>query len=188
MWMNETEQELVRMVLSGRTEAFEPLVAPYRGQLLGLASRMTGNREDGLEVVQEAMWKAFRHLRRYDPKRSFRNWLFRIAVNEVRDKLRASKRERELMARAAREAEAAPEPGVEGEGRELRSDLERFLAALRPRERAVFVLRDLEELSVRETAEVLACSEISVRVHLCAARRKLRDLMRPDGPRQKEER
>ena len=88
MRMNETEKELIAMVLSGRTEAFEPLVTPYRGQLLALASRLTRNREEALEVAQEALLRAFRSLGRFDASRSFRNWLFQIAANEARDRYR----------------------------------------------------------------------------------------------------
>ena len=88
MRMNETEKELVEMVLSGRTEAFEPLVTPYRQPLLALAYRLTRNREEALEVAQEALLRAFRSLGRFDVSRSFRNWLFQIAANEARDRFR----------------------------------------------------------------------------------------------------
>src|SRR4030065_1758100 len=103
MRMNETEKELVAMVLSGRTEAFEPLVTPYRGPLFALAYRLTRNREEALEVAQEALLRAFRHLRQYDPARSFRNWLFQIAANEARDRLRKSTREKAAMEGAVHE-------------------------------------------------------------------------------------
>jgi len=62
------------------------------------------------------------------------------------------------------------------------------LAALSPREREVFVLRDLEELDIRETSRVLGCSGLSVRVHLSAARRKLRGVLRRDLPRLEDRR
>ena len=74
------------MVLGGRTEAFEPLVTPYRGPLLALAARLTANREEALDVVQEAFLRAYRSLRSFDPERSFRNWLFQIAANAARDR------------------------------------------------------------------------------------------------------
>ena len=79
------------MVLSGRTEAFEPLVSPYRRPLLALAYRLTRDREDAREVAQEAFLKAFRSLARYDVSRSFRNWLFQIAANEARDRRRRAR-------------------------------------------------------------------------------------------------
>jgi RNA polymerase sigma-70 factor (ECF subfamily) len=194
MRMNETEKELIAMVLSGRTEAFEPLVTPYRGQLLALASRLTRNREEAMDVAQEALLRAYRSLGRFDAARSFRNWLFQIAANEARDRYRRSVREHAVFrtvvdrapAAATRSAAAGPEAGHDR--RELRAGLMRSLAALSPREREVFVLRDLEELDIRETSRVLGISSLSVRVHLSTARRKLRETIRRDFPHLEAER
>ncbi len=184
--MNETEQELITMVLSGRAEAFEPLVTPYRGPVLALAYRLTRDREEAREVAQEALLKAYRSLRRFDPSRSFRNWLFQIAANEARDRLRKAKRERLAFEDAARWVPPADPPESGLERRELRSRITRALDALGPREREVFVLRDLEELDIRETARALGCSSISVRVNLSSARRKVREVLQGD-PRHRED-
>src|SRR4030065_66498 len=97
MRMNETEKELVEMVLSGRTEAFEPLVTPYRRPLLALACRLTRNREEALEVTQEAFLRAFRSLARYDVSPSFKNWLFQVAANEAPDRTRKRTRDKAAL-------------------------------------------------------------------------------------------
>jgi len=192
--MNETEKELVAMVLAGRTEAFEPLVSPYRRPLLGLAWRLTRNAEDAREVAQEALLKAFRSLAGYDASRSFRNWLFQIAANEARDRYRKRARETaafgDVVERShfATTGSAANGPEAGRERQEISSDILRSLAVLSPREREVLVLRDLEELDVRETARALGCSNLSVRVHLSAARRKLREVLRRDFPHLEERR
>jgi RNA polymerase sigma-70 factor (ECF subfamily) len=186
MRMNETEKELVAMVLAGRTEAFEPLVAPYRGPLLALAFRLTGNREDAKEVAQEALLRSFKYLRRYDASRSFRNWLFQIAANHARDRLRRKRREADMADRAVHELAPGADPESGRRAREIRSDLEKCLSVLGPREREVFVLRDLEELDIRETARALGCSSVSVRVNLSSARRKIRDAIRTLCPHLEE--
>jgi RNA polymerase sigma-70 factor (ECF subfamily) len=186
MRMNETEKELIDMVLSGRTEAFEPLVTPYRGPLLALAARLTRNREEALEVCQEALLRAYRSLARFDVSRSFKNWLFQIAANEARDRYRKRTRERAALPAAAEQARAAADPEAGQDRRELRDGIMRALAALSPREREVFVLRDLEELDIRETSRALGCSSLAVRVHLSAARRKLRETIRRDSPHLEE--
>lgn len=183
--MNETEQELIAMVLSGRAEAFEPLVTPYRGPVLALAYRLTRDREEAREVAQEALLRAYRSLARFDVSRPFRNWLFQIAANEARDRLRKAKRERAAFEHAARRVPAADPPEAGLERREARSRIVRALDALAPREREVFVLRDLEELDIRETARALGCSSVSVRVNLSSARRKIREALR-GGPRRGE--
>ena len=186
------------MVLAGRTEAFEPLVTPYRGPLLALAARLTRNREEALEVTQEALLRAFRSLGRFDPSRSFRNWLFQIAANEARDRYRRTARERAAFAdvvdrapsaisgsaAATRSSRTNPEAGHDQN--ELRTGIMRSLSALSPREREVFVLRDLEEFDIRETSRVLGCSMLSVRVSLSSARRKLREAIRRDHPHLEE--
>jgi RNA polymerase sigma-70 factor, ECF subfamily len=182
MRMNETEKELVDMVLAGRAEAFEPLLSPYRGPLLALASRLTGNREEALEVVQETLLRAYRSLGRYDAARPFRNWLFQIAANEARDRYRKKVRERASLDEASGLARTADDPEAGQDRRELRAGIVRSMAVLSPREREVFVLRDLEALDIRETSRVLGCSSLSVRVHLSAARRKLREAIRRDFP------
>jgi RNA polymerase sigma-70 factor, ECF subfamily len=186
MRMNETEKELVAMVLSGRTEAFEPLVTPYRGPLLALAYRLTRNREEALEVAQEALLRAFRSLTRYDISRSFRNWLFQIAANEARDRLRKKTRETAALENALQDAPGSTNPEADRDCREMRSDILRCLAVLSPREREVFVLRDFEELDIKETARALGCSSISVRVNLSSARRKLRETIRDNFPHLEE--
>lgn len=182
------------MVLSGRTEAFEPLVTPYRGQLLALASRLTRNREEALDVAQEALLRAYRSLAGFDVSRSFRNWLFQIAANEARDRYRKKKRESAALRDAADGGPLAmtgtsvTEPEAGQDRQELRAGILRSLAALSPREREVVVLRDLEELDIRETSRVLGISSLSVRVHLSSARRKLRETIRRDFPHLEVER
>ncbi|MGZ5556447.1 MAG: RNA polymerase sigma factor, partial [Candidatus Aminicenantales bacterium] len=69
---------------------------------------------------------------------------------------------------------------------EIRADIKRALVSLSPREREVFVLRDLEEFDIRETSRVLGCSTLSVRVNLSSARRKLREAIRRDFPHLEE--
>jgi RNA polymerase sigma-70 factor (ECF subfamily) len=188
MRMNESEKELIAMVLAGRPEAFEPLVSPYRGPLLALATRLTRNREEALDVAQEALFRAFRALGRFDVSRSFRNWLFQIAANEARDRYRRKAREQAAFQAVAGQEPAAAtgstatDPEAGQDRRELRADILRALDALSPREREVFTLRDLEELDIRETSRVLGCSGLAVRVHLSSARRKLREAFRRDHP------
>ena len=174
------------MVLAGRAEAFAPLVTPYRGPVLALAFRLTRDREVAREVAQEAFLKAYRSLRRFDVRRPFRNWLFQIAANEARDRLRVRAREQAALRDAAEGSAAAPGPEAGQDRRELRADLVRLLGALSPREREVVVLRDLEELDIRETSRVLGCSAVAVRVHLSKARRKLGDLIQRDFPHLEE--
>ena len=183
------------MVLAGRPDAFEPLVTPYRRPLLAFTWRLTRDAEEARDVAQEALLRAYRSLARYDTGRSFRNWLFQIAANEARDRLRKARRERFALEAAALERPdgaaagtgvARRGPEADRERAEVRSGIMGLLGLLGPREREVFVLRDLEELDIRETARALGCSAISVRVNLSSARRKLREAIRRDFPHLEE--
>jgi RNA polymerase sigma-70 factor (ECF subfamily) len=177
--MNDREKKLVEMVLAGKTGAFEPLVLPYRTSLLSFAYRMTGNMEDAKETAQETLMRAFKYLPRYDARRSFRNWLLGILVNEAR-KLRADRADAPLSLETEAETERAlaangPAPGDAHAARETRSQLMECLTALTAREKEIFLLRDIEELSIAEAAKALGASSISVRVNLSRARKKIKD-------------
>ena len=188
MRMRDTEKELVEMVLSGRSEAFEPLVTPYRQPLLALAYRLTRNWEDAKEVAQEAFLRAYKHLGRYDSSRSFRNWLFQIAANEARDRARRKHRETAAMAEVETKVKDGPSPESGRAAREFRADIEKCLSSLSHREREVFILRDIEDLDIKETAKILGLSSVSVRVHLSSARRKIRETIRDKYPHLEVER
>ena len=166
----------MEMVLAGNPGAFETLVKPYRQSLLGLAFRLTGNEEDAKEAVQEALMRAFRYLRGFDRNQSFRNWLLRILVNASRKHAAKNTPAVGLDEKAA-VAEPGAGPADQYQRRELRSRLIDCLTVLSAREREVFLLRDLEDRDIKETALILGCSSVSVRVHLSAARRKIKDEM-----------
>ena len=171
--------------MSGDLSAFEPLVTPYRQALLGLAYRITRNSEDAKEVAQEAFLRAFKYLKSFDLSKDFKRWLFQILVRAARNhRYRVSKYEDMTMSDPAREFAAGggddPERGRDGD--EIRSRLADCLGVLTPREREVFVLRDIEDLNIRESARILGCSAISVRVHLSAARKKIRDEIKQRHP------
>jgi RNA polymerase sigma-70 factor (ECF subfamily) len=180
--MDEKEKELIAMILAGETEAFAELIFPYREKILTLAYRLTNNEQDALDIAQETFLRAFRYLRHYNFRYSFRHWLLQIAVNEAKNILRRRYRENkakvnllEIM-RQGKENQPAANSSLKSKP-ELMTDLESYLKFLTLRERQVLVLRDLEGLSIKETASLLRCSSLSVRVNLSRARNKIRQLM-----------
>jgi RNA polymerase sigma-70 factor, ECF subfamily len=183
--MDAKEMALIERVLAGDTAAFEPLVAPYRGALIGLASRIVWNPEDAREVAQEALLKAFRYLRSCDPRLGFRNWLYQIVANTARG-FRQKQGDARLGIAQAGPAWVKGSATESFEKRHERAEsearLRQCLDVLSAREREVFWLREIEELSVEDTAGVLHCSSISVRVHLNHARRKVLERFRSKYP------
>jgi len=183
--MDERERALVERVLNGDRDAFEPLVTPYRRPLLGLAYRMTRNWEDAKEITQETFLRAFKYLANVDFQKSFRNWIYQILINTARhlkkkqavqERLRHDGLEPDLLADSRNNPE---QPQLD---QELRSQLADCLDALSDREREIFLLRDIEGWNIKETAGVLRCSSISVRVHLSAARRKIKERIKEKYP------
>lgn len=171
---------MVELVLSGRTEAFEPLVTPYRKLLLTLAYRLSRNVEEAKEISQETLLRAFRYLRSFDRKRSFKNWLLQVEMNVWRASRKKSADEATLRELAASHAQENPEAGLAGD--EVRNQVLSCLDGLSPREKEIFLLRDIEDVNIKETARILRISGVSVRVHLSRARQKIRECIRERFP------
>jgi RNA polymerase sigma-70 factor, ECF subfamily len=147
------------------------LEAAYRefgGEVWRAIMAYAGGRRD---VADEAVAEAFAQAgRRLDSVRSLRPWVFRAAFRIASGELRRAGRSTSLA-----EADAMPVEDAYG------TDLVERLAELSPRQRRVFLLRELLGYSTGETAELLGSSEVSVRVHLHAARRRLRELLIAGG-------
>ena len=171
---------MVELVLNGQTEAFEPLVTPYRKLLLTLAYRLSRNTEAAKEISQETLLRAFRYLRSFDRKRSFKNWLLQIEMNVWRAASKKGADEATLRELAASHALENPEAKQAGD--EVRRQVLSCLDGLSPKEREVFLLRDIQEMSIEETAQILRTSALSVRVHLSRARQKIRECVRERFP------
>ncbi len=178
--MNPKENRLIELVLGGRTEAFEPLVTPYRKLLLTLAYRLSRNTEEAKEISQETLLRAFRYLRAFDRKRAFKNWLLQIEMNVWRASRKKGADEATLRELAASYRPENPEAGQAAD--EARRQVLSCLDMLSPKETEVFLLRDIEEMSIKETARTLRTSAISVRVHLSRARQKIRDKVKEKYP------
>jgi RNA polymerase sigma-70 factor (ECF subfamily) len=178
--MDERESRLIELVLRGNVEAFEPLVTPYRKTILTLAYRLSRDEEEAKEISQDTLLRAFRYLRTYETRKSFKNWLLQILVNVWRNS-----RKKRIETGALGESHPAPAAGDPAETRlraEIRAQLLACLDILSPREREVFLLRDIEERSVKETAQILGSSPLSVRVHLSSARKKIRERIKEKFP------
>jgi len=171
--MNENER--IAACLAGRIEEFRDIVDAYQSPVIALALNILGNREDAEDACQETFIQVYRHLAEYDPRRSFRTWIFMILHRRCLDVIRGKKRFRAFFAKAARESipEAAdpPPPAVGGSlSREIRH-------ALQPKERAALALWANEGLTAVEIAAVMECAPSTARVHLFHARRKLKALI-----------
>lgn len=175
----------IQLVRQGQTENFDRIVRRYTPILYSLSYRMLGDPEKAEDAVQDVFLKAYRSLAAFDSSRRFYSWIYTIAVNHLRS--------------LHRKAEKKPQPDIafEDDPREsirtdekyndpdttvVQSEGERLAQAALERidrkYREVFILRTVEELSVKETAEVLAIPENTVKTYLRRAREKLIEEMR----------
>jgi len=171
------DEELVAQVLDGNQRAFEALLARHEPPVLRVLRLLGVSSNDREDVAQEVFLRVFRFLGGFKPGNPFAGWVYRIAVNAVHDyRGRVGRRRRdEAEWMPGLEELAADEslPARRDLGMDLRRQLELALNVLSERERAVFVLREMEGLSTREVARSLGITGVTVRRHLGRARKSL---------------
>ena len=181
------EQELISQVQQGHNELFYELVKPYERRVYAAAMAILRNENDAEDVSQEAMLKALANIRQFRSEARFSTWLIQITVNEA---LMRRRKERRAMVEGIEDSrdedgEYTPRdfadwreiPSEALERKEVRQKLAEALASLDRKYREVFVLRDMEQLNIQETAEALGISVASVKTRLLRARLMLRDLL-----------
>lgn len=167
----DSEAELVRRARRGEVDAFEELYRGHVGRVFAICQRMVADPPLAEELTQEAFVRAWSKLGSFRGSSAFGTWLHRLAVNVAVDALRARRRWRE---RFSEEPPARP-PAAPRRDPAGALDLERSIAALPPRARAVFVLHDVEGYKHREIAGLLELSVGACKAHLHRARRRLRE-------------
>ena len=181
------ERELIDRCLAGDASAFEPLVERYRQRVWRLAYQLLHDREEAWDCAQEAFVRAFHSLASFRGQSAFYTWLFRITVNVATDRQRArGAQARAFGAERLPEEEwkrTMPDPGARPDQAatqsEQRERIRRALDALPPKARTIIMLSDVEGLSYREIAEVLACPIGTVMSRLHNARKRLKGLLGP---------
>ncbi len=181
---------MIASILAGDTQLYHELIRPHERKVYLMALSFLKNEADAEDVAQEAFLKAFRSLGSFRSEAKFSTWLISITLNEARSRLRRLSHHRtesldetsddgtEVISPALlRDWHEIPSEAVErGEVREM---LKAAVAGLSPIYRSVFILRDMEELSVNETAEALSISVAAVKVRLHRARIMLQKQLTP---------
>ena len=176
----QDETELARALLAGETNAFERFVDHFRFKVFHYSWLMCGRPEDAEEVAQETLLKVFENFDQLREPERVRAWVFRIAKNaclmQRRKSVFAPAHEFSLddLPPAAQLPGAAPQPEAIVLDSELRAVLDRVIAELPPIYRAVVLLRDLEELSTEETAQILDLGTDVVKTRLHRGRAAMR--------------
>jgi RNA polymerase sigma-70 factor (ECF subfamily) len=173
------DRELALKARGGDMVAFEVLVSRKTPPVVSLARRIVGNAEDARDVAQMVFLRVWKEIHRYDERFSLNTWLYRIATNLSIDFLRSARsRERAHGAtlHLVREREESTAGGATrtAEDRDLARLFEAVSGRLSEKQKAAFVLREMEDCDTRDIAEILGCGESTVRNHLFNARRILR--------------
>jgi RNA polymerase sigma-70 factor, ECF subfamily len=183
------EEQMIASVLSGDTEKYHDLIRPYEHSVYRMALSFMKNDSDAEDVAQEAFLSAFRNLAAFRGQAKFSTWLISITLNEARGRLR-----RQSLVRMDSLDETPEEgghvspallrdwrevPSESLERKEIREMLQAAIGGLAPIYREVVMLRDVEELSVEETATVLTISAASVKTRLHRARIMLQKVLAP---------
>ncbi|PYU39772.1 MAG: RNA polymerase subunit sigma-24 [Acidobacteria bacterium] len=188
----DSDGALVAAAKRGDTRAFEELVLRHKQRVLAVAQRITNNREDAEDVAQESFHKAFLHLGSFQEKSRFSTWLTRIAMNEAFMLLRKRRGVVEVLPEnpddgmePSSEAfvDQSPNPEECCSQRERKQLLTEAINRLGPTIRTAIWLRDIEERSVKETAQILGTSITAVKARVFQGRRKLRRNLNPESLR-----
>jgi RNA polymerase sigma-70 factor (ECF subfamily) len=184
----DSDAELVAATKRGETLAFEKLVLRYKRRVFALAQRITNNREDAEDVVQESFHKAFLHLHDFQERSQFSTWLTRIAMNEAFMLVRRRRGILEVLpdnpddgvnAVSAAFVDQRPNPEESCWRRERAELVTEAINRLGPKIRSTILLRDIEEHSAEETALILGTSITAVKARVFQGRRKLRGTLNP---------
>ncbi len=172
---------------AGDKVEFARLVEAYSGPIYRMAMKMVNDTQDAEDVLQNTFIKAFNHLRDFEGRSSLSTWLYRIAVNEALMLLRRRSPNQLSIDEDTQTEDGEQEPRQivdwcclpEGEllSKETRRKLDEAIQRLSPALRSVFLLRDVQGLSIKETAEVLNLNESVIKTRLLRARLHLRELL-----------
>ena len=179
---------LIAAAKNGSSPAFEVLVERHARRIRRAAQRVTGNREDAEDAVQQSFRKAFVHLRDFEGRSSFSTWLTRVAINEGLMLRRRTQRLREVSIEDSNSNEESasaleipdsslnPEASYSQQERGLVLTL--AMNKLPPGIRKAIQLRFVDELSTRDTARIMGLSISAVKARVFHGRQKLRELLK----------
>lgn len=180
---------MIAAILAGESQRFHDLIRPYERSVYVMALSFVHDESDAEDIAQEAFLKAFRNLASFRGEAKFGTWLISITLNEARSRLRRKKLLKTEPLEAQKDDGSPVSPALLRDWKEIPSEalersemrnlLQKAVEGLPPIYREIFVLRDIEELSIAEAADVLQITVASVKVRLRRARVALQKTLAP---------
>jgi RNA polymerase sigma-70 factor, ECF subfamily len=185
-----SELDLVKRSQAGYTEAFDELVIRYRARVFGMIYNMVHSEQDAWDLAQDSFVKAWKSIGRFRSQSSFYTWIYRIVMNVTIDWLRKKQvkgsggefddaiqlTQIEPASKTVPMREALPHQAMERD--EIRVRIEKAIGQLSPEQRAVILMKEIDDMQYHEIAEALECSIGTVMSRLFYARKKLQNLLR----------
>ena len=187
--MDTTDKELIAEVLEGNPESFEPLVVKYQPRVFAIARRYARREDEVEDIVQTVFMKAYSKLSSYRGDAPFEHWLMRTATFTCYDFLRKHQRNREWNATdlSTEENEWLENVGEDTTEKEANQSaakalVDRLLESLKPDDRMIITMLDLEQKSVKEIAKLTDFTESNVKVRAHRARDKMKKILATLAP------
>jgi RNA polymerase sigma-70 factor (ECF subfamily) len=168
------DEELVKRIVSGEKRLYEQLMRKYNQRLYRISRSIVNDDAAAQDIMQTAYLNAYLNLANFQAKSSFATWLTQILINESLLYKKRSRRHQEAISNNKENPIHHQTPLSELMNNELKTILEQSVSGLPEKYRLVFVMREMEEMSVNETMEVLNLSESNVKVRLNRAKEMLR--------------
>jgi RNA polymerase sigma-70 factor, ECF subfamily len=183
------EAQMIASVLAGNSQTFHELIRPYERSVYVMALSLLKNEADAEDAAQEAFLKAYRNLKGFRAEAKFSTWLISIVLNEARSRLRRKSNVKMESLDEPQDEDGHVSPALLRDWREVPSEaverhevramLQDAISGLPPIYREIFLLRDVEELSIEESATALGISISAVKVRLHRARIMLQKTLAP---------
>jgi RNA polymerase sigma-70 factor (ECF subfamily) len=167
------DRQLVENVRNGQPEAFEQLVRRKTSKVYSLCYRIIGNSEDAKDISQLVFIKLWENLQKYDANYAFDTWLYRMVTNVAIDFMRSRQSRDNAVNSNLRLVKTSfdAEQGVIVQRKEVEHVFNACSAVLSPKQKTIFVMREMDDLPSSEIAKILGCRESTVRNHLFNARK-----------------
>ena len=173
-----SDQEIIEKAKAGDQQAFRTLVESFQGLVYSIAFRFTGNAAEAEDLVQECFVRVWKNLNWYKPEYPFQSWVAKIITNLCLDFLKSAKRKNDTRRVAWDEKISivdATQPETELNASELQAVVLKLADRLTPKQRAAFVLRDLEMMEVKEVCEILGITAGALKSNLYYARLAMKE-------------
>lgn len=177
-------QEIIERCTKGDLSSFRAVVEEYQGYAFAIAFRTVGDEEDAKDIVQESFIRVWNNFTKYNSTVKFTTWLYTIVTNLCYDKLRSRKRKQAVIVNEADISMISSiiifeNPEKLLANKELASIIEQLTEELPPKQKMIFILRDLQGLHIQEVCDIIHLSKSSVKTNLVYARKYLRQKLEP---------